>query len=412
MAQAAPCLRRDFGLALLTYLYDIYIRGPRVHRNAWAGGLAAVYVVGQLRSARGFSIHILKKSGLWPAPALLFLGLTVDYGRFTVPHHRTDSIIGLAQAFLAGEVVTSYQLETLLGKAQSTYLAFTTAAFFTRAMQAALLHHRYRVYRHPVVGLLRAELEFWAGVAGGTQFVAGSSAPWLSPAHITVVIGAATLGAAFGSAVAFSTKSPSATVSSAGMPWPGSSLPPASTPRAWVILATVLWYFLVDHPSIEAPDTWPSESSCHLGFVVPTVRSFQLALSSPAFLEFVRASLIPEFLLLLRATNLRLTVRRARNLASYGLEGSRDGRGGLFSGRPILHTSVPTMGTVLAEAFASPFNARLYFTRGFHHMERRPRQRSSTHYHRATPALYTPILRLPCWGRGFISAGGSGSTGF
>jgi hypothetical protein len=359
MAQAAACLRREFGLALLTYLDDIYIRSTRVHRDAWAGGLAAVYVVGQLLSALGFSIHILKKSELWPAPALLFLGLTVEYGRFTVPPHRTDSIIGLATAFLAGGVATGYQLETLLGKAQSTYLAFATAAFFTRAMQAALLHHRYRAYRHPVVGLLRAELEFWAGVAVGTHFVAGSSAPWLSPAHITVIIGAAALGAAVGSAVAFTTESPSATFSSAGMPWPGSLPPPGSTPRAWVILATVLWYFLVGHPSIEAPATWPSETSCHLDFVVPSVRPFQLALSSPAFLEFVRASLIPDFLQLLRAANLRLTVRRARNLSSYG-RGGRESDGADYSLADRFFTRLSRQwGPFTAEAFASPFNARL-----------------------------------------------------
>lgn len=140
--------------------------------------------------------------------------------------------------------------------------------------------------------------------------MAGASAPWLSPAHITVIIGAATLGEVVQSAVAFTTGSPAATYWAAGTPWPGRSPPPASTPRAWLILAMVLWYFLVAHPSIEWPTTWAPESSCHLDFVVPHVRPFQMALSRPAFLDFTQSTVIPYSMHLPRVANLRLQCRR------------------------------------------------------------------------------------------------------
>jgi hypothetical protein len=361
MAQVAACLRRCFGMSLLTYLDDIYLRGSRLHRDPWRGGLATIYVAGQLLAALGFSIHVVKKSVLWPTRALRFLGLTVEHGRFTVPPHRTDSILGLARAFLAAGTVSGYSLESLLGKAQSTYLAFSTASFFTRVMQGVLTTHRARAHLHLVVGPLRAELEFWAGTAIGTRFVAGASAPWLSPAHITVVITAATVALAVTAAVAFTTESPFARYTATSIRWPGIRPPPAGTPRAWVILATVLWFFLAAHPSMDAPPAWgiSSETSCHLDFVVPAVAPFQSALSSPEFLSFVQDAVLPDFLPRLRAANLRLTVRRIRRLASYGL-GGRDLDGADYALADQFFERLTTRwGPFTAEAFASPRNARL-----------------------------------------------------
>jgi ribonuclease HI len=345
MAQPVACLRRSFGIAVLMYLDDIWLRGSRLQADPWLGGLATVYVAGQLFSALGFFIHVEKKSELWPAPSLRFLGLMVEHGRFTVPPHRTDSIVEMASRFLAAGEALGYELESFLGKVLSTYLAFPPASFYTRAMQDTLRAHPARRFRHVMVAALAAEVGFWA------VFAPGASAPWLSASHVTVVVSADTLTAPTGAPVTFTVESPWARAEfrEPGLEWPLSVVP--SVPRSWIILAVVLNYLLVLAPT--------PPRSCHVDVVLPQRANCAAALSDPAFLAFMVSSIMPTFLVRLQEANLRVRVVRIQRFPSYGLT-SRESDGSDYSLADVFLCLLQNIwGPFSAEAFASPLNARL-----------------------------------------------------
>jgi len=193
--ETAGFLRR-LGLRYLFLLDDSFGTGltrPAASASA-AGGVAiasvhaAVFVVVSIMVALGYFVHPTK-SILLPSPSLRWLGLTVDVGKgeFAVPPDKAEAISALLREVLRYEVVGFKTLERVVGKLGSLSLAAPGIHIMMRQMYAALTAaKRSAVVYVPIRPLLRAELERCLAM----QFWQSSVAPWKSPEHLTIHVGA------------------------------------------------------------------------------------------------------------------------------------------------------------------------------------------------------------------------------
>ena len=82
----------------------------------------------------------LPKSCLFPTRVVQFLGVIVDSARtmFFVPPKKVDKLLSLIKDLLASDTISALQLERVVGKCRSMYLAVPSAVLYTRVQYAAL----------------------------------------------------------------------------------------------------------------------------------------------------------------------------------------------------------------------------------------------------------------------------------
>ena len=195
----SQCVRRITASPVLDWVDDVCSGTSALHKDCapviqFESANRTAFVLSMVLFFAGYFVN-LPKSCLFPTRVVQFLGVIVDSARtmFFVPPKKVDKLLSLIKDLLASDTISASQLERVVGKCRSMYLAVPSAVLYTRVQYAALevmlSSSKSRKWSRSrgvsvISPQLREELAFWLEL--GTPLLNGSH--WTSPGHFCVLL--------------------------------------------------------------------------------------------------------------------------------------------------------------------------------------------------------------------------------